>query len=240
MFVIEGLQFGVGDLHLLHHFLGGEDRIRELHFKILLEIVLLHCGFRHRDVALHHRDQFGDQQLFFHQVLELRDAHTEVLLDKVLVICLSNEFAFWEQCLSELSLMQEVTNFFVGCLQAQPARFSDERVLGHKLIRGLRANKRNEFRRQALLTCHLLSRAINVSRGHIVPANTRINPATGGIRKAVEDAGNQRDDHHHGDHDQQASQNEFLRPSGRLQKLNHCLWMHSGQDCRIFDYRGNA
>ena len=113
-------------------------------------------------------------------------------------------------------------------------RLSDQGVLGHQLTRRLGTNDhRDELRRHALLSSDLLSAAIDVGSGDIVPSNARIDAPACGIREAVKDSRDQGDHHHHGDDDQQAAEDKLLRLGGRLKKLNHWLRMDSRQDCRI-------
>src|SRR5437660_12004700 len=96
------------------------------------------------------------------------------------------------------------------------------------LAPSLSSNERNDLRGYALFTGHFLSCAIDVGRGDIVAGNARVNAATGSIREAVEDSGDQCDHHHHRDDDQQDSQEEILSHGGRFKNITYCVRIKSG------------
>jgi hypothetical protein len=235
--VVKGLELSVSDFYLLCHFFRRKHRVSELHFAILLEVVVFDFRLRNRHRALDHRDQLPNKDLFLHKLLKISDSQVKVFADEVFVVLLSDEFPFREQRFAELSFMQEVADFIVSCMETQTLSFSNKGIFRNKLIARLGAEKLRKLRRDglsaSLLLRHLLRHAIDIGGSYVVSGNASVHTASSSVGETVKNSGNQRENHHHRDDGQESAQDDFLRLSGRLKKLNHGLQVNSRQKCRI-------
>ena len=228
LFVI-GLQFFFARMNAFSNFVGIDNGVIELNFRVSLMKLVVDFGIGNNGCARNEGAQLGRHQAILFQLFEF--SHRQVgLLQHVFVFLLSDKLAAGKKRLAILPVLKFVLQLFVAdfdahILGSHQHGLGANQVLVSPLTEVREHLLRHGIPTRKLLPQHATSSVVDLLRSNLLAAHG--SDHTFGKSRAAQShavpnaSGNEGDHHRNADEGKQRANNNLLRLTFSLEKANH-------------------